>query len=220
MDSRNCPPHSVSLQGGEVPPELLLRGIQASPRLNWEGQGEGVFCFAPLKEIPNSPNKSPALPSPEPPCEVSHACHQTGLSVPELQTRSSRAGMSETLLVLGSILGLTLSGLLVCTIAFSEFKFWPTPGKGTWQSFLFWGLFRSVNTITLVMAFVCWQPWQEFLPARRAGAGSPSFAASSTAWRSMLLAAPTSTAAATGSLPAASTPGRAIRSMQPPSRHI
>jgi protein-S-isoprenylcysteine O-methyltransferase Ste14 len=72
---------------------------------------------------------------------------------------------------LGIILGLTLSGLLICTIAFSEFKFWPTPGKGTWQSFLFWGLFRSLNTITLVMAFVCWQPWQEFSPARLAGAG-------------------------------------------------
>jgi hypothetical protein len=36
--------------------------------------------------------------------------------------------MPETLLVLGGILGLTLSGLLASTIAFDKFKFWPTPG--------------------------------------------------------------------------------------------
>jgi hypothetical protein len=60
--------------------------------------------------------------------------------------------MPETLLVLGGILGLTLSGLLASTIAFDKFKFWPTPGHRTWQSFLFWGLFRSLNVTTLALA--------------------------------------------------------------------
>ena len=77
--------------------------------------------------------------------------------------------MSETLLVLGIILGLTLSGLLVCTVACEKFKFWPTPGKGTWQSLLFWGLFRGLNVTTLTMGFVCFQPWQDFYPRTRGG---------------------------------------------------
>jgi protein-S-isoprenylcysteine O-methyltransferase Ste14 len=74
--------------------------------------------------------------------------------------------MSQTLLVLGVLLGLTLSGLLACTIACEKFKFWPTPGNGTWQSLLFWGLFRGLNVTTLTMGFVCFQPWQDFYPER------------------------------------------------------
>ncbi len=79
--------------------------------------------------------------------------------------------MSESLLVLGIILGLTLSGLLVCAIACEKFKFWPTPGKGTWQSLLFWSLFRGLNVTTLTMGFVCFQPWQDFYPERVAASG-------------------------------------------------
>ncbi len=79
--------------------------------------------------------------------------------------------MPETLLVLGGILGLTLSGLLASTIAFETFKFWPTPGNRTWQSFLFWGLFRGLNVATLALAVICWQPWQEFSALRGTGAG-------------------------------------------------
>jgi protein-S-isoprenylcysteine O-methyltransferase Ste14 len=79
--------------------------------------------------------------------------------------------MSETLLVLGLILGLTLSGLLACTVACEKFKFWPTPGKGTWQSLLFWGLFRGLNVTTLTMGFVCFQPWRDFYPERAAAGG-------------------------------------------------
>jgi protein-S-isoprenylcysteine O-methyltransferase Ste14 len=79
--------------------------------------------------------------------------------------------MSETFFVLGIILGLTLSGLLACAIAFEKFKFWPTPGNGTWQGLLFWGLFRSLNATTLVLAYLCFQPWQDFYPARVLAAG-------------------------------------------------
>ena len=32
-----------------------------------------------------------------------------------------------------------------CTIASEKFKFWPTPGEGTWQSLLFWGLFAALT---------------------------------------------------------------------------
>ena len=127
--------------------------------------------------------------------------------------------MSETLLVLGIILGLTLSGLLVCTIACEKFKFWPTPGKGTWQSLLFWGLFRGLNVTTLTMGFVCFQPWQDFYPERVARARHRDpLRPPLRCGRSMPLAAKTSTAAAMGSSPAASTPGRAIRNTQRQSR--
>ncbi len=79
--------------------------------------------------------------------------------------------MSETLFVAGVVLGLTLSGLLACTTAYEKFKFWPTPGTGTWQSLLFWSLFRSLNVTTFALAFVCFQAWQDFYPARVVAAG-------------------------------------------------
>jgi len=72
---------------------------------------------------------------------------------------------------LGGIFGVTLSGLLAGAIAFETFKFWPTPGNRTWQSFLFWGLFRGLNVTTLALTVICWQPWQEFSVLRGTGAG-------------------------------------------------
>ncbi|MGO9483923.1 MAG: methyltransferase family protein [Rhodomicrobium sp.] len=79
--------------------------------------------------------------------------------------------MSVALFVLGGILGLTLSGLLACTIASDKLRFWPTPGKGTWQSLLFWSLFRGLNVSAFVLAYVCFQPWQDFYAVRVLAAG-------------------------------------------------
>ena len=67
--------------------------------------------------------------------------------------------MPQLLLVIGAVIGLTLSGLLALTIANRSFSFWPTPGKGSWQSFVFWGLFRSLNVIALALAFLDWRSW-------------------------------------------------------------
>ncbi len=79
--------------------------------------------------------------------------------------------MSEQLFVLGAIVGVTLSGLLACTIVNDKLRFWPTPGKGSWQSLLFWGLFRSLNVITLALVYLDWQRWNWFAPERIVGAG-------------------------------------------------
>ena len=79
--------------------------------------------------------------------------------------------MPQTLFVIGAIAGVTLSGLLACTIVNDNLKFWPTPGRGSWQSLVFWSLFRSLNVITLGLAFLDWQRWEGFPPERILGAG-------------------------------------------------
>ncbi len=78
--------------------------------------------------------------------------------------------MSELVLAVGIIAGVTLSSLLACTIVNNELKVWPTPGKGTWQSRTFWSLFRTLNVATLVLAFLDWRPSDGFSVERGIGA--------------------------------------------------
>ncbi len=78
--------------------------------------------------------------------------------------------MSELVLVTGVIAGVTLSGLLACTIVNKELRFWPTAGKGSWQSRLFWTLFRTLNVATLALAYLDWQRWDGFSLERGLGA--------------------------------------------------
>ncbi len=79
--------------------------------------------------------------------------------------------MQQPLLVIGALIGLTLSGLLACTVGNKRLRFWPTPGKGSWQSFVFWGLFRSLNVIALALAILDWQRWDGFAVDRIIGVG-------------------------------------------------
>jgi len=78
--------------------------------------------------------------------------------------------MSGLVLVIGVIAGVTLSGLLACTIVDRELKVWPTPGMGSWQSRVFWSLFRTLNIATLALAFLDWQRWEGFSLGRSFGA--------------------------------------------------
>jgi|SRR5208337_4337628 len=73
-------------------------------------------------------------------------------------------------LVIGVFAGVTLSGLLACTIFNKGLKVWPTPGKGSWQSRVFWSLFRTLNVSTLALAFLDWQRWDGFSLERGLGA--------------------------------------------------
>jgi protein-S-isoprenylcysteine O-methyltransferase Ste14 len=77
--------------------------------------------------------------------------------------------MSGLVLVIGIIAGVTLSGLLACTIVYKELKVWPTPGKESWQSRVFWSLFRTLNVATLALAFLDWQRWEGFSLERGVG---------------------------------------------------
>lgn len=78
--------------------------------------------------------------------------------------------MSEFVLIAGIVAGLALAGLLASTIVREELKFWPTPGKGSWQSRVFWTLFRTLNVATLAYAFLDWQAWHGFSLERGLGA--------------------------------------------------
>jgi len=78
--------------------------------------------------------------------------------------------MSGLVLVIGVIAGVALSGLLACTIVNKGLKVWPTPGKGSWQSRVFWSLFRTLNVATLALASLDWQRWDGFSLERGLGA--------------------------------------------------
>ncbi len=78
--------------------------------------------------------------------------------------------MSGLVLVIGIIAGVTLSGLLACTLVNKALRFWPTPGKGSWQSRVFWTLFRTLNVATLALAYLDWQRWDGFSLERGLGA--------------------------------------------------
>jgi protein-S-isoprenylcysteine O-methyltransferase Ste14 len=47
-----------------------------------------------------------------------------------------------------------LLGLLVLTLLHPPFRIWPTPGPGTWQSYVFWPLFRSLNVLCFAVALL------------------------------------------------------------------
>lgn len=74
------------------------------------------------------------------------------------------------LLAIGAVTGIFLNALLVWTRFNPGLRFWPPPHSGSWQSLVFWGLFRTLNVTALMLAALDWQPWREFLPERLAGA--------------------------------------------------
>jgi protein-S-isoprenylcysteine O-methyltransferase Ste14 len=64
--------------------------------------------------------------------------------------------MTHLLLATGLGAGAGLVALLLATIAGGPIRIWPTPGKGTWQSLLFWFLFRTLNIVALALAASDW----------------------------------------------------------------
>jgi protein-S-isoprenylcysteine O-methyltransferase Ste14 len=52
--------------------------------------------------------------------------------------------------------GTALIALLTLTLADRRLRIWPTPGDGTWQSLLFWFLFRTLNIAAILIAVVDW----------------------------------------------------------------
>ena len=60
--------------------------------------------------------------------------------------------MTTVLFMIGAAVAAVLLGLLLLTLFFPGFRIWPTPGSGTWQSYVFWPLFRSLNVLCFAMA--------------------------------------------------------------------
>jgi len=53
---------------------------------------------------------------------------------------------------------LTLNLLLLLTIYTTVIKLWPTPGKGSWQKYVFWPLFRGGLGLTLLFSALNFKP--------------------------------------------------------------
>ena len=60
--------------------------------------------------------------------------------------------MATAIFVIGSGIATALISLLLLTLLSSTFRIWPTPGAGTWQSYVFWPLFRGLNILCFIMA--------------------------------------------------------------------
>jgi protein-S-isoprenylcysteine O-methyltransferase Ste14 len=64
--------------------------------------------------------------------------------------------------------GIVLSALLTWTWVDERLQIWPSPGTWSWQSLLFWTLFRTLNVSSLTLAFLDWQPGLTDAPERLA----------------------------------------------------
>jgi protein-S-isoprenylcysteine O-methyltransferase Ste14 len=60
--------------------------------------------------------------------------------------------MAAMLFTIGAVIATALLSLLVLTLLSRQFRIWPTPGAGTWQSYVFWPLFRSLNVLCFAVA--------------------------------------------------------------------
>jgi protein-S-isoprenylcysteine O-methyltransferase Ste14 len=60
--------------------------------------------------------------------------------------------MTMVLFLVGAVVAALLLGLLALTLLSRELRTWPTPGPGTWQSYVFWPLFRSLNVLCFAVA--------------------------------------------------------------------
>ena len=76
-----------------------------------------------------------------------------------------QAFMITTFGALGVISGATLSLLLALNARDTRLRIWPAT-HGSWQSYLFWFLFRTLNICTLLLSAVDWQPMIALDPIR------------------------------------------------------
>ena len=62
--------------------------------------------------------------------------------------------MPSFVFTLGMLVAAALLALLVATIAHRPLRIWPTPGAGSWQSYVFWPLFRGLNVLCVATALM------------------------------------------------------------------
>src|SRR5262245_17584368 len=62
--------------------------------------------------------------------------------------------MTTAVFMIGATVAVVLLGLLLLTLLFPPLRIWPTPGPGSWQAYVFWPLFRSLNVFCFVMAML------------------------------------------------------------------
>jgi protein-S-isoprenylcysteine O-methyltransferase Ste14 len=74
------------------------------------------------------------------------------------------------LLAIGAVAGVALIVLLTWTRLDPALRFWPAPRRRSWQSVLFWTLFRTLNVAALAVAALGWERWDGLSPDRLLGA--------------------------------------------------
>lgn len=62
--------------------------------------------------------------------------------------------MAAIIFIVGASVATLLLTLLFATLVIPSLRIWPPPGPGTWQSYVFWPLFRSLNALCFLMAYV------------------------------------------------------------------
>jgi hypothetical protein len=62
--------------------------------------------------------------------------------------------MASLLFAVAAPIAAVLLGLLILTLLVPRLRIWPTPGPGSWQSYVFWPLFRSLNVFCFAVAAV------------------------------------------------------------------
>jgi protein-S-isoprenylcysteine O-methyltransferase Ste14 len=60
---------------------------------------------------------------------------------------------------IGAAVAAVLLALLVLTMMFPRLRIWPTPGEGSWQSYVFWPLFRGLNVLCFAVALADRTPY-------------------------------------------------------------
>jgi protein-S-isoprenylcysteine O-methyltransferase Ste14 len=63
------------------------------------------------------------------------------------------------LFLFGAKVATALLALLLLTLVHPPLRIWPTPGSGTWQSYVFWPLFRGLNVLCLAVAIANRDPF-------------------------------------------------------------
>jgi len=60
--------------------------------------------------------------------------------------------MAQAVFMAGAAAGTIVIVLLLITLLGTGFRIWPTPGPKTWQSYVFWPLFRGLNVLCFAAA--------------------------------------------------------------------
>jgi protein-S-isoprenylcysteine O-methyltransferase Ste14 len=69
------------------------------------------------------------------------------------------SALASIVFMIGAAVAVVLLCLLVLTMMFPKLCIWPTPGEGSWQSYVFWPLFRGLNVLCFATALVDRTPY-------------------------------------------------------------
>lgn len=78
----------------------------------------------------------------------------------------------------GVVAATVLVALLLATLVRPGLRIWPTPGAKTWQSYVFWPLFRGLNVLAVLAAVTTWPGGALGLPIWLRGLGALALAGS------------------------------------------